>query len=253
MVCLHILLDQSLASGRSHFPHPPCSSQRLGGLTFQCSKFFLERVWFMAASPTNGCSSCWACQPSSFIAGCPPPWWPWRPTTEAYWQKIPEKRRIRRSGSPSCCSRLHGGQMWNSAVPNKLKVFAWLYFKDRLITRVNLHSKHVLEDNIYQRCNGDAEDRHPIFFACNSISFLWSMIGISSIETATDEDFWTSLLHEDLTQPFGLWLYDNLPMVPMGCKEWWCVPQRALFRIVIKASNMDLVQLKTYHGKPQLS
>ena len=56
--------------------------------------------------------------------------------------------------------------------------------------------------------------------AIHSALFLWSMIGISSIETATDEDFWTSLLHEDLTQPFGLWLYDNLPMVPMGCKEW---------------------------------
>ena len=47
--------------------------------------------------------------------------------------------------------------------------------------------------------------------------------------------------------------YDNLPMVPLGCKEWRCVPQRALFTIVIKASNMDLVQLKTYHVKPQLS
>jgi hypothetical protein len=29
-------------------------------------------------------------------------------------------------------------QIWGSAVPNKVKVFAWLYFKDRLSSHANL-------------------------------------------------------------------------------------------------------------------
>ena len=109
--------------------------------------------------------------------------------------KLTGKRYRRRDAyaalaSPSCCSRLHGGQMWNSAVPNKLKVFTWLHLKDRLITRVNLHSKHVLGDNIW--CKHDTEDMHHTFFGCNAISSLWSIIDIPLI------------FHGLLTPPFGL-------------------------------------------------
>jgi hypothetical protein len=41
----------------------------------------------------------------------------------------------------------HGRRIWETCVPNKVKVFAWLYFKDRLSTRSNLHAEHVLDSD----------------------------------------------------------------------------------------------------------
>ena len=35
--------------------------------------------------------------------------------------------------------------IWSAKVPRKLKVFAWLLFKDRLNTRVNLAHKHIID------------------------------------------------------------------------------------------------------------
>jgi hypothetical protein len=43
------------------------------------------------------------------------------------------------------CEDLHGKYIWRTAVPNKVKIFAWLYFKDRLSSRSNLHRKHVVD------------------------------------------------------------------------------------------------------------
>lgn len=36
---------------------------------------------------------------------------------------------------------------------NKVKIFAWLYSKDRLSTRSKLFAKHFLEDDICRRCS----------------------------------------------------------------------------------------------------
>jgi hypothetical protein len=64
----------------------------------------------------------------------------------------------------------HGRCIWETRVPNKVKVFAWLYFKDRLNTRSNLHAKHILEDGDCQRCANAVEDRHHTFFCCPASS-----------------------------------------------------------------------------------
>jgi len=50
--------------------------------------------------------------------------------------------------SPAEYEDQHSKFIWSSAVPNKVKVFAWLYFKDRLSSRSNLYRKHVLSDDI---------------------------------------------------------------------------------------------------------
>jgi hypothetical protein len=81
-------------------------------------------------------------------------------------------------------------QIWGSAVPNKVKIFAWLYFKDRLSSRANLLQKHVLQDDVCQRCNGCVEDRHHIFFGCTSIISLWTMLGLSAVTTTLDDEVW---------------------------------------------------------------
>lgn len=61
---------------------------------------------------------------------------------------------------------VHGQRIWGSRVPNKVKIFAWLYFKDRLSTRTNLYAKHILDTERCERCSMDDEDRHHVFFGC---------------------------------------------------------------------------------------
>lgn len=67
----------------------------------------------------------------------------------------------------------HGRRIWETRLPNKVKVFAWLYFRDRLSTRVNLHAKHVLHDDLCQRCPGSIEDRQHTFFGCPVSAGVW--------------------------------------------------------------------------------
>lgn len=57
----------------------------------------------------------------------------------------------------------HGRWIWGSKVPNKVKIFAWLYFKNRLSTKVNLFDKNVMEDAICGRCAHPSEDRCHVF------------------------------------------------------------------------------------------
>jgi hypothetical protein len=59
---------------------------------------------------------------------------------------------------------VHGQRIWVSRVPSKVKIFSWLYFKDRLSTRANLISKHVLDSALWERYAVKVEDKHHIFF-----------------------------------------------------------------------------------------
>ena len=61
--------------------------------------------------------------------------------------------------------------------------FAWLYFKDRLSTRSNLHAKHVLDDDQCQHCANVVEDQHHVFFFCSASNELWERLGMSNIAT----------------------------------------------------------------------
>jgi hypothetical protein len=63
---------------------------------------------------------------------------------------------------------VHGQRIWGSRVPNKIKIFSWLYFKDRLSTRTNLYAKHILDDDLCERCSGNVEDRHHVLFGCHT-------------------------------------------------------------------------------------
>ena len=74
----------------------------------------------------------------------------------------------------------------------KVKVFAWLYFKDRLCTRVNLHSKHVVDDDHCQRCSASLEDRYHVFFTCTASADLWWKIGLLNTASLSDNEIWNS-------------------------------------------------------------
>lgn len=92
-------------------------------------------------------------------------------------------------------------------MPNKVKVFAWLYFKDRLSTRSNLHEKHILDDATCQRCGFAVEDRLHTFFLCPVSAGVWRKIGLEDASSTTEEDLWsyaTPANLEALLWPFVL-------------------------------------------------
>ena len=82
-------------------------------------------------------------------------------------------------------------QIWGSAVPNKVKIFTCLYFKDRLSSCANLLQKHVLDDDICRRCNNSVEDRQHVFFGCPSVAALWPVLGLTAVSTSSDDEVWT--------------------------------------------------------------
>jgi hypothetical protein len=61
-----------------------------------------------------------------------------------------------------------------------------------LSTRINLHAKHVVDDDQCQRCAASVEDRHHVFFGCSTSSELWEKIGLSHIATMTNVEVWNA-------------------------------------------------------------
>lgn len=86
----------------------------------------------------------------------------------------------------------HGCRIWSTRLPNKVKIFAWLYFKDRLSSRVNLHAKHVVDNEQCLRCNGAVETRRHIFFECRSSSALWRVTKLGHVGLLSDDEIWSS-------------------------------------------------------------
>jgi hypothetical protein len=93
------------------------------------------------------------------------------------------------SPSPST-QDFHGRWIWGTKVPNKVKISAWLYFKNRLSMKANLLDKHMMEDAICGRCNHQSEDRQHVFFGCHLSKEVWNMLGLRSLSTTDDIDVW---------------------------------------------------------------
>jgi hypothetical protein len=120
-------------------------------------------------------------------------------------QDAPDQRAMKLTGKPfttrSAYSALdsnqgppdiHGQRIWSSRVPNKVKIFSWLYFKDQLSTRSNLHAKHVLDDDQCQRCTGVLEDRRHVFFGCPISSGVRIRLNLSNVASLSDVDAWNA-------------------------------------------------------------
>lgn len=101
---------------------------------------------------------------------------------------------------------VHANRIWASRVPAKVKIFSWLYFKDRLSTRVNLVSKHVLDDTLCERCSVGVEDRHHVFFQCTISSSVWHRLHLPNVAALSDVDVWNAPLPANLAKlwPFVL-------------------------------------------------
>jgi len=77
--------------------------------------------------------------------------------------------------------------VWRTKVPNKVKIFSWLLFKDRLSTRSNLFHKSILDDDKCQRCGSCIETRHHLFFGCASSAELWTALRLMGITSSTTD------------------------------------------------------------------
>jgi len=71
-----------------------------------------------------------------------------------------------------------------------VKIFAWLFFKDKLSTRANLYSKHILDNDQCQRCIHGIEDRLHAFFTCARSSAVWRTIKFHGISYLNVEEIW---------------------------------------------------------------
>jgi hypothetical protein len=87
---------------------------------------------------------------------------------------------------------LHGQRVWKTRVPNKVKIFSWLYFKDRLSTRSNLHAKHILDHALCERCSQQPEDRQHVFFHCSGANAVWSKLSLEHVASLDDADIWNA-------------------------------------------------------------
>jgi hypothetical protein len=87
---------------------------------------------------------------------------------------------------------VHGQRIWGSKVPNKVKIFSWLYFKDRLSTRTNLFAKNILDDEICERCLEAVEDMHHVFFECHISAGVWSKLNLNTVANLSDIDVWNA-------------------------------------------------------------
>lgn len=84
----------------------------------------------------------------------------------------------------------HGAWIWRSKVPNKVKIFGWLFFKDRLNTKANLLHKNIMENAICHRCSHPDEDKHHVIFSCDTSHEVWQRIGLSAISATDDINLW---------------------------------------------------------------
>jgi hypothetical protein len=99
----------------------------------------------------------------------------------------------------------HGCRIWETRLPNKIKIFAWLYFKDRLSTRVNLHAKNVIDGGVCERCSQHEEDREHVFFGCTESSRVWELLGLRNITMMGDDAVWNAGVPQGLDS--SLWSF----------------------------------------------
>ncbi|KAJ1260787.1 hypothetical protein BS78_10G258800 [Paspalum vaginatum] len=85
----------------------------------------------------------------------------------------------------------NGQRIWKTKVPNKVKIFAWLFFKNRLSTRENLHRKHVQPEATCCRCNAASESWRHIFIQCPFVAGLWQRLGINMDGVIETKDVWS--------------------------------------------------------------
>jgi hypothetical protein len=117
-------------------------------------------------------------------------------------------------------SDIHGRRVWKTKLPNKVKIFAWLYFKDRISTKVNLFAKHMVENDKCERCTGSVEDRLHVFFGCAQSKFIWTTIGMENLQRMSDEDVWSATPPACLNKALWPFVFFSYTLANLGQQKW---------------------------------
>jgi len=92
--------------------------------------------------------------------------------------------------------------IWGTRVPNKVKIFAWLFCRNRLSTKANLLRKCVVSESVCSRCGAPSEDRRHVFLECPVSKRIWDSLHVApSLDAA--ESIWSSSVPAHLDK--NLW------------------------------------------------
>jgi len=67
--------------------------------------------------------------------------------------------------------------LWSLNVPNQVKIFTWRACRGILPTRVNLHKRKVVEDNLCPCCKREAETVIHALWSCPAAQDVWGNVG----------------------------------------------------------------------------
>jgi hypothetical protein len=83
-------------------------------------------------------------------------------------------------------------QMWKAACPLKVKIFAWLLRRRRLVTKVWRARWAPGVCKVCSLCGGGEEDVDHLFFVCPFVVQVWDRMGERWWECRLFEEFWRS-------------------------------------------------------------
>ena len=92
--------------------------------------------------------------------------------------------------------------IWGTKAPRKIKIFAWLLFKDRLSTAVNLAHKNIIHSDLCTLCAMLPEDSTHLFITCPLANRIWQRMGVLPHEADLNE-LWDAPLPQHL--PKNAW------------------------------------------------
>jgi hypothetical protein len=72
-------------------------------------------------------------------------------------------------------------KIWKLQVPSKVKIFLWLFIKDKLHTSDRLCRKQIRQDLLCPLCGAAVEDRLHASVQCPRVSSVWAFSGITIV------------------------------------------------------------------------
>ena len=84
-------------------------------------------------------------------------------------------------------------RIWKSGLPMKIRVFAWLLLRRRLLTRSR--RRHLIPDAPVEcaLCARAVDDCEHLFITCPFASAVWRGASVDRLDLSSWEDFWRSI------------------------------------------------------------
>ncbi|KAK8623001.1 hypothetical protein V6N13_117897 [Hibiscus sabdariffa] len=89
-------------------------------------------------------------------------------------------------------------RIWKLEVPQRIRVFIWLTFQERLLTNVERVQRHIVVLDLCEICRGGREDIEHVLRSCSAAKGVW----IRALPLEVRESFFSL--------PFHDWLRTNL-------------------------------------------